>query len=193
MARHWGAAALVGATWLAGAAAAQMDPMEEQRCVWQCLANSPGADSRQYDDCVARMCVGEEPPAPAAAALALPTAAWKAGAAAGGAHYAAVDVPNAAMTFVCTPDGAAQLGIAGAGSRADAVDFRVDDRVFRLRFVAKKGVLFTAAPPGSPLLGALTGGAAATVLDKAGGHAVSFPLTGSGAAIGAALAGCGLR
>jgi hypothetical protein len=40
----------------AGSVAAQVDPMEEQRCVWSCLANSPGAESREYSDCVAQIC-----------------------------------------------------------------------------------------------------------------------------------------
>lgn len=39
-----------------GPALAQEDPMEEQRCVWACLANSPGADSDEYNACVRQYC-----------------------------------------------------------------------------------------------------------------------------------------
>ncbi len=46
--------------------------MEQQRCVWACLANSPGADSDEYSACVKQYCEaigtdpGAETPAPAA-------------------------------------------------------------------------------------------------------------------------------
>ncbi|WP_143710395.1 hypothetical protein [Tabrizicola sp. TH137] len=36
--------------------AQEVDPMAEQRCVWSCLANSPGAESDEYAACVARLC-----------------------------------------------------------------------------------------------------------------------------------------
>jgi hypothetical protein len=40
------------------------DPMmEQQRCVWSCLANSPGNDSPEYNACVKQYCeeIGAEP------------------------------------------------------------------------------------------------------------------------------------
>lgn len=42
--------------------AQEVDPMAEQRCVWSCLANSPGAESDEYAACVARLCeaMGQE-------------------------------------------------------------------------------------------------------------------------------------
>lgn len=42
--------------------AEEVDPMAEQRCVWSCLANSPGAESDEYAACVARLCeaMGQE-------------------------------------------------------------------------------------------------------------------------------------
>ena len=45
---------------MASAVAAQeADPMAEQRCVWACLANSPGAASAEYSACVAEFCSPE--------------------------------------------------------------------------------------------------------------------------------------
>jgi|GEM_PF-2744859 len=41
---------------LAAPAAAQDDPMEMQRCIWSCLADSKGADDPAYHQCIARNC-----------------------------------------------------------------------------------------------------------------------------------------
>lgn len=53
-------------------AAQEADPMAEQRCVWACLANSPGAASAEYSACVAEFCSPE--PGQGAAASAAPAA-----------------------------------------------------------------------------------------------------------------------
>lgn len=42
-------------------AAAQPDPMEEQRCVWRCLAQSRGNTDPAYDACVRAQCVRPSP------------------------------------------------------------------------------------------------------------------------------------
>lgn len=47
-------------------AAAQMDPMEEQRCVWRCLSQSRGASDPAYDACVRAQCMGRPPRSSAA-------------------------------------------------------------------------------------------------------------------------------
>lgn len=44
----------------------EADPMAQQRCVWSCLANSPGAESAEYSACVARLCEGRGEEAEAA-------------------------------------------------------------------------------------------------------------------------------
>lgn len=50
----------------ASAAGAQGDDgMEQQRCVWSCLANSPGAASAEYNACVAQLCEVLAPMSPA--------------------------------------------------------------------------------------------------------------------------------
>lgn len=50
--------AVLGAT---ASAKAQMDPMEEQRCVWRCLSQSRGASDPAYDACVRAQCMGRPP------------------------------------------------------------------------------------------------------------------------------------
>lgn len=62
------AGALFAALVSTAAGAQGGDPMAEQRCVWQCLANSPGgAESAAYRVCVARYCsAGPSEPARAA-------------------------------------------------------------------------------------------------------------------------------
>lgn len=172
---------------------AQMSAEEEQRCVWSCLANSPGAESRQYQECVARICLGESA-APGQqsrpAAPATPRAAWSAGAGQGGAWYAGVEIPGKSLSFLCRRGGPGLLAVAGLGARADGVAVQVDGRDYRLPFVSQNGMLYTAADPGSPILNALRSGSRAQVGSRGGSAA--FPLTGSGSAISAALRGCGL-
>lgn len=57
---RWLDAVLLGgmAAAFAVPAAAQVDPMEEQRCVWQCLAASRGASDPAYNACVQLRCTG---------------------------------------------------------------------------------------------------------------------------------------
>lgn len=83
------------------------------------------------------------------------------------------------------------IGIGGIGGRGDTVDFRVDQQSYGLPFVVRNGSLFTEVPPQSHLLRALMTGRAVHVSDPGSGRSLSFPLTGSGAAIRKALAGCG--
>jgi hypothetical protein len=167
---------------------AQMSPEEEQRCVWSCLANSPGgAAGRAYQQCVADICLGE-PAAPEPSAA--PKAAWRAGAGEGGAWFAGVELPGASLTFLCRRGGPGLLAVAGLGARDDGTAITVDGRGYRLPFVAQNGMLYTAADPGSPILGALRTGGVAQVSSRGG--SADFPLAGSGGAIAAALKGCRL-
>jgi hypothetical protein len=187
----WAAAAFLAAMAAgAGPAPAQMSPEEEQRCVWQCLANSPGAGSRQYDECVERMCMAG--PADAPAPEGAPRAAWTSGATArGDALYAGVEIPGGrSFSFLCRPGGPGLLAVAGLGGMPDGVGLRVDRQEYGLPFTSENGVLYAQAPPGSQLLRALMNGGAVEVRSEEGSAA--FPLGGSGAAIRAALAGCGL-
>lgn len=174
-------------------ATAQMSAEEEQRCVWQCLANSPGgAASDAYNRCVEEMCV-EQPRAAQPPASRTPRAAWTSGAGQGGSYYAGVEIPGKSFSYLCKRGGPGLLAIAGLSRRAEAIALRIDDQNYGLSFVAQNGILYTDAPAGSHLLRALLGGKAVHVTDSRSGANASFPLSGSGAAIRKALAGCGLR
>ena len=50
----------------AAPAAAQMNPIEEQRCVWRCLNQSRGASDPAYDACVRTQCMRHPPRSSAA-------------------------------------------------------------------------------------------------------------------------------
>lgn len=67
---------LLAALLLAAPTAAQVDPMETQRCIWRCLAESKGADDPAYEQCVAEKCndaPGQSSPA------AIPDGTWRYG------------------------------------------------------------------------------------------------------------------
>lgn len=186
----WGALALAGG---GSPARAQMTPEEEQRCVWSCLANSPGAESRAYQQCVERLCLGPQTPQPQAAArrpgVAAPTAAWRASPVEGWTHYAGVQLPgDRSFSFLCQRGGLAVLAVGGLGAQPNGVELQIDDQSYGLRFVADKGMLYTPSTP--HLQRALMGGSSVQVATQGG--SARFPLAGSGAAIRAAMAACGL-
>jgi hypothetical protein len=138
------ATAALGLLLAAGAAAAQVDLMAEQRCVWSCLANSPGAASREYSDCVARLCTATGPagvgleaaasaplspsasPRPRPRASAAPAEARATSPAAAAAPPAPATADGAAPGWSWGPaaDGAGMF----AGVRDDATGARLDWR-----------------------------------------------------------------
>lgn len=190
--RVLGAALLMALAAAAAPAAAQMSPEEEQRCVWSCLYNSPGAESRAYQQCVERMCTAPQAAQPRklprAQAPATPKAAWTAGGR-GAGRFAGVEIPGKSFSFLCQRGGPGLIAIAGFGARTNGITLRIDKQAYDLRFVTENGILYTAAS--SPLLRALMNGGAVHVARQ--GASASFPLTGSTAAIRKALDGCGLK
>lgn len=175
---------------LGSPASAQIDVGEEQRCVWRCLADSPGAASRQYNDCVERMCVAPKPAAPKPAA---PRAdAWRHSGNRGAAQMASVTVGASTLAYVCQRGKPGVIGVSGLPGPDSAVQVTVDGRAIGARFATQGGTHYTVAGPGSALIGALLAGNSAQFRNPAGRSSSTFPLAGSGAAIRAAMAGCGL-
>lgn len=176
---------------------------EMQRCVWRCLADSPGAASRQYQQCVAAQCDesamidqfrgqnrGQAPQQPRAQTTA---GRWTNHSTANGAgHSAAIEAGGRSFNYICERRGRALIGVAGLGGNANGVGLRVDRQAFRLPFVMQNGILYTTADSGSALVQALMNGNTVEVTNSRGAKA-SFPLRGSGAAIRKAMAACGLR
>lgn len=195
MAAGWGRvalAALAAVMFGAAAAQAQMSGEEQQRCVWSCLANSPGASSKQYNDCVERYCVAPRQSV-APKARTDPARGWTSHRTGNGAaHSAAIEAGGRSLSYICQRGGPGLLAIAGMGGGTRGVAVAIDGRSFRQNFVTRGGILYTDADPGSALLAALMAGNEVRVTGSDGRRA-AFPLTGSGAAIRGAMAACGLR
>ncbi|MCF3972310.1 hypothetical protein [Paracoccus salsus] len=178
--------AILAAVTMPLAAQAQMDEDEMQRCVWRCLADSPGAASQQYDACVQRMCVNPAPP------RAQPSGWGNTGDASGGGQMASITVGLSTLAYSCQPGKPAVLGIDGLPGPSDGIIVTVDGREFRPRFARQNTVHYTVLPPGSDLLAALLAGRSAQLRNPAGKSVSGFPLAGSARAIGVAMARCGI-
>ncbi|MDP5306101.1 hypothetical protein [Paracoccus spongiarum] len=180
-----GIAALV--TLLAVPASAQMDDGELQRCIWRCLADSPGAASQQYNACVRRLCEGPAPARPAGPS-------WgHVGRASGGGQMASITVGASTLAFSCERGKPALLAIEGLPGPSRGIAVTVDGRPYRADFASRRGVHYTAIPAGSPLLAALLAGSSVQLRNPGGNSVSTFPLAGSSRAIGTAMARCGMR
>jgi Putative peptidoglycan binding domain len=99
---------------MAPSASLSQDEMEQQRCVWRCLADSTGNTDPAYDACVARNCVESPAPAPAGPAPAAPAPAAPAPAApAPAAPAPAASAPAASAPAASAP---VQSGVAPGGA-----------------------------------------------------------------------------
>ncbi|GGE29075.1 hypothetical protein SAMN05421774_1237 [Gemmobacter megaterium] len=167
----------------AGPAIAQDDPMETQRCVWRCLANSPGAASAQYQACVARLC--SEP---------AERSAWASGRTADGRGAWAGfrdPVTGYQLSWVCTPGrGPSGLVLGGPAGPAATLVIRVDGMIFTADFAGANGAFHAGFAADAPLITALVRGHHAELENSAGQVLMRLPLMGAGRAIGQAQAAC---
>lgn len=164
---------------------AQVD--EAQLCVNQCMFHHGPASSPAYAACVAQMCSGAEADG---APEAEPSPRWRTESVAG-AHAAVIDMDGRSLNYMCQQGGPALIGISGLGGAADGTRISVDGRAFALPFVARNGILYTAADAGSPLVAALMSGSGVEVVS--GGRSGTFPLSGSRTAIAEAAQACGIQ
>lgn len=178
---------------VAGPVAAQGDPMEMQRCIWRCLAASPGAASWQYNQCVSTQCshIGQQfTPVPQA------TGPWRAGQATDGySHYAGVDVPNRAglgVYYFCNRARQSYLAVFGLEGPGGVLQFQIDGVGYNLTFNRARGELSFDLPGRSPFLTALSRGQSLRVVNSAGAELFTVPLGGAGASIQQARAVCGV-
>lgn len=187
---------------LPGMAGAEEDYMEVQRCVWRCLADSPGAESAQYHQCVAAKCnePSAEPALPRAAAPpAAPASgfpAWTFGATADGlGRYAgqfAAETGNV-IYYTCDGSGTENLLLSGEVEGPGAVlTLDVDGQAFGLWFEPSPGGYTARLEPGSPVPGLLMRARRFELRNGAGWSLGRFAMGGAGAAIGGARASCGL-
>jgi hypothetical protein len=183
---------------LAGAdAAAQVadDPMEAQRCIWRCLANSPGVSSPEYYSCVAQYCDGTEqggssvPATSPRATVPAMAPRWNAGVTSDGQRrYAGVIDPMRETTFyvLCAPDGKLSFALFGPEGDSSMMVVRIDDGLYSLNFLAGGNGYYAALGPNAVELAALRAAARLTVSNAAGWPLFSVALNGAREAIAAA-------
>lgn len=179
--------------------AAQEDPeMEMQRCVWRCLADSPGAASAQYNACVQRLCVAQPAPmqpAPVQPAPMQPVApVWSGGTTADrlGSYAATSDrASSSTLYLICAPGRERYLMLVGSGGPSTMLDVVIDGRAHSLWFTEQGGSYYATLPAGSPVIAALMRGRMVEIVNPAGYRAGTFSLAGAAGPISAALARCG--
>ncbi len=170
------------------AQAQYVDPMEQQRCVWRCLADSPGNTSPQYHQCVARHCTAPQYRAPEAGAP------WTGGIAADGVtRYAGLTAGSAGapgLYYMCDRRGQSYLMLYRHEGPPGMMRFRIGGQEFTVPFDRRRGALTVDVTPGGRFLNALIYGPSLWITDTRGGHVMSLSLHGAAAAIQAALAAC---
>lgn len=166
------------------------DPMALQRCIWQCLANSPGNTSPQYHQCVNTYCVEPQATAP------LPqSGAWYAGVAADGysrsAGVAAPDGSGQGIYFQCAPGRDSYLMLYALQTRAGFYQIVIDGRSYPMMFDRRRGQLTSDMPASAPFLNILSNGLSLNVIDPDGVLRGTFSLSGARAALWQARSACG--
>lgn len=180
----------------AGPVAAQADvedspEMEMQRCVWSCLANSPGADSAEYNACVARLCDdGAAEPAPQTNQ----PSGWTVGVTSDGrGHYAGVADPQVQtqLFYMCDAAGQSLLKFQGISGEGIVAVLTIDGVPQSVPFLSDGTSLYALAPVDGPLFAALLRGRSLSLRDGPQGPGVGdYSLTGSSQAIARARSGC---
>jgi hypothetical protein len=185
---------------LPGIALAEEDYMEVQRCVWRCLADSPGAESAEYNQCVAAKCnetvaVPAAPgPAPSAALSAVPP--WIFGATGDGqgryAGQVAAETGNN-LYYTCDASGVQNLLLSGEVEGPSAIlSVDVDGQVFGLFFEQSPGGYTARLEPGSPVPEMFMRAELVHLRNEAGWSLGRFSMAGADLAIAGARAACGL-
>ena len=176
--------------------------MEVQRCIWRCLADSPGAESAQYHQCVAAKC-NEAPASPALPRAAAPTVApfsafpdWSFGATADGlGRYAGQYAAKTGNLIYYTCDGSGTQNLLLSGEvegPGGVLTLDVDGQAFGLWFEPSPGGYTARLEPGSPVPELLMRAARLEVRNEAGWSLGQFAMGGARQAIGSAQASCGL-
>lgn len=172
-----------------GAAMAQEDPMEVQRCVWSCLSNFGPADNPAYEQCVVDHCGFDE----ASDQAATPTG-WQSGRIDNGrTAYAGVDTPDGGkgVYYFCDRAGRSELMIAGVSGPAGAWALVIDGQTYAFNFAVRANGVSTRIDPGDDVLGALSRGSR-VALSGPGlpDNDTSMGLSGSSRAISQTLSFC---
>ncbi|MFD3189128.1 hypothetical protein ACFMPD_02495 [Sedimentitalea sp. HM32M-2] len=177
----------------AGQGRAQVvDPMAIQRCVWSCLASSPGNQSWQYHQCVAQRCQ------PMQAAPVAPTPAlgppWTSGVAADGVtRYAGIHAGQPGgpgLYYMCDRQGQSYLMLYRHAGPPGMMRFFIGSQQFSLPFDRQRGELTVNLVPGGRFLNALAYGQAVQIVDARGAQVMSLGLNGAAAVLQSTIAAC---
>jgi hypothetical protein len=179
----WGAIGLAAVALGAPPVLAQDDdPMELQRCIWRCLADSPGAASPEYNACVERQCTAESP-APA----------WTTGVTADGAgRFAGTTDPetDSEFHFVCWPVGQSYLMLTGPEGPDAVLPVTVAGQTYAVPFTSYGGYHMAAIPVDSPIIAGIWQGGTLVVGGDTNPPLGTFGLDGAPLAIHTAWQGC---
>lgn len=173
---------------LATPVGAEEDPMELQRCIWRCLAGSPGAGSAQYNDCVQRLCVAPTPQT----ATPVP-GPWQGGVASDNRRqFAGLSVPGSDLAFfyLCSRQGESYFALYGLDGPAAQMRFVIDTQPYLVPFDWVGGEFRVDIPVGAPFMNALAGGTGLRVLNSSGNPLMTLSLQGARAALQRAVDAC---
>lgn len=162
-----------------------------QRCIWRCLAASPGAASAEYNNCVAAQCSAEE--AEGDVSDSYGQGRWFASGTGDGTGNLAgyVDVGTGSTFYViCGVDGRRNLALFGPEGPEAVLTLNLDGRIFSHRFVPYAGGYYARLPSAAPELTALKQSRVLVIRNEAGGTLFGADLQRSGAAA-AITAACG--
>ncbi|MCL6281966.1 hypothetical protein M3P21_00330 [Ruegeria sp. 2012CJ41-6] len=180
--------------WALPAMAQDGSEWDLQRCVWSCLANSPGAQSAIYHQCVSRHCTGPQYQ-PQAVTPAPVAQGWSAGMAADGktwsAGLAAADGSGQGLYFQCIPGRDSYLMLYGLKAREGVFQISIDGRAYPLVFHGRRGELTSDLPASAPFLNLLGQGRVIAIVDPDGAYRASYGLLNAHGAIWQVRAACG--
>lgn len=173
-----------------GIGVAQDDPMALQRCVWACLADSPGAASLQYNQCVDTRCVAQ-PQLQTTPSLPTFRSDWRGGLASNGVHhYAGTQAEQGyAFNYFCTPTESFFV-LGDLPIEAGQYRLLIGSVEYLVPFDRKRGALSVDIPPGSAFMQAVQRGQMLTVQDMNRRHVIRFSLAGAQNALSTAVGQC---
>ncbi|MCR9089556.1 MAG: hypothetical protein NXH97_22795 [Rhodobacteraceae bacterium] len=174
-----------------------------QRCIWACLAGSPGNTSPEYHQCVSQRCTGEaastqadpqSAPEVAPHPAPQPPAGWTMGPTTDGfgqfANLIATD-NGLSFAYVCYPDGRSYFilddRLDGPGG---AMHLEIDGTRYFMPFARSPDWLTVTIAPGAPLFAALMQGRQARLLGTTGDLISTYALPGADRALGPVLRTC---
>jgi hypothetical protein len=182
--------AVAASLFATGAFAQNSDPMALQRCIWSCLARSPGAASLEYNLCVERFCATET------ALSGIPSSGvpWDFGIASDGiTRFAGLQLPGGqgeGVYFMCSPRSLPYLMLFAFDRPEGAYRLNIDGREFVLPFDRSRGQLTVSLRPNAQILDILAQGSWLSVTDPQGYTAASLSLSGAARAIATAQIQC---